>query len=74
MSRKFCVGGNWKMNGDMRMIVAIIDRMLKNDIASMTETEVVIGCPAIYLQHVRKLLPKTVGVAAQNCYSKAAGA
>lgn len=37
-------------------------------------TEVVIGCPSIYLGQVRELLPATIGVAAQNCYKVPSGA
>jgi triosephosphate isomerase len=32
MSRKFCVGGNWKMNGDKATIDGIIDFLAKGDL------------------------------------------
>lgn len=37
-------------------------------------TEVIIGCPAPYLDYARGLLPATVAVAAQNCYKVDKGA
>lgn len=33
-----------------------------------------VGAPAIYLETVRGALPKSIGVAAQNCYKVAKGA
>ena len=36
--------------------------------------EVVVAPPFPYLQHVRQILPKSIGVAAQNCYKAANGA
>lgn len=74
MSRKFCVGGNWKMNGNKKMIKEIIERLLKNEVHSQTETEVILACPAIYLHYVRDLTPKSIGIAAQNSYAKVSGA
>ncbi|XP_026462948.1 triosephosphate isomerase-like [Ctenocephalides felis] len=71
-NRKFCVGGNWKMNGDKKSI---------NDICAFLKAgpldpnvEVVVGCPALYLDFVRANLPKSIGVAAQNCYKVQKGA
>lgn len=37
-------------------------------------TEVIIGCPAPYLDYCRSLLPPSVAVAAQNCYKVEKGA
>lgn len=37
-------------------------------------TEVIIGCPAPYLDYVRGLLPPSVAVSAQNCYKVEKGA
>lgn len=72
MGRKFCVGGNWKMNGDKKSIDDIISFLKKGPLSP--DTDVVVGVPAIYLDYVRQKLPKTVGVAAQNCYKVAKGA
>ncbi|XP_016951086.1 triosephosphate isomerase isoform X1 [Drosophila biarmipes] len=70
--RKFCVGGNWKMNGDQKSIAEIAKTL---STASLDpNTEVVIGCPAIYLMYARNLLPCEVGLAGQNAYKVAKGA
>ncbi|XP_034664635.1 triosephosphate isomerase isoform X1 [Drosophila subobscura] len=71
-ARKFCVGGNWKMNGDQKSIAEISKTL--SGAALDPNTEVVIGCPAIYLMYARNLLPCTVGVAGQNAYKVAKGA
>ncbi|XP_023163550.1 triosephosphate isomerase isoform X2 [Drosophila hydei] len=71
-SRKFCVGGNWKMNGDQKSIAEICKVL--SDAPLDANTEVVIGCPAIYLMFARNLLPCSIGVAGQNSYKVAKGA
>lgn len=72
MSRKFCVGGNWKMNGDQKSIAEIAKTL--SSAALDPNTEVVIGCPAIYLMYARNLLPCELGLAGQNAYKVAKGA
>ncbi|XP_061385287.1 triosephosphate isomerase-like [Danaus plexippus] len=72
MGRKFVVGGNWKMNGQSNQINEIVNN-LKNGSLDPT-AEVVIGVPAIYLAQVRSSLPKSIGVAAQNCWKADKGA
>lgn len=37
-------------------------------------SEVIVGVPAIYLDYARNLLPRTIEVAAQNCYKVPKGA
>ncbi|XP_030558896.1 triosephosphate isomerase [Drosophila novamexicana] len=71
-NRRFCVGGNWKMNGDQKSIAEICKVL--SDAALDANTEVVIGCPAIYLMYARNLLPCNIGVAGQNAYKVAKGA
>lgn len=34
----------------------------------------VVGCPSIYLDHCKQACPKSVAVAAQNCYKVKSGA
>lgn len=70
--RKFCVGGNWKMNGDQKSIADICKTLSDADLDP--NTEVVIGCPAIFLMYARNLLPCKIGVAGQNAYKEAKGA
>lgn len=72
MTRKFFVGGNWKMNGNKHEIDDIAAFMTKGPISP--STEVVVGCPQCYLVYSRDKLPAQVGVAAQNCYKVAKGA
>lgn len=72
MGRKFCVGGNWKMNGDKASIVDICKTLSADGLDS--NTEVVIGCPAVYISFARPLLPTSFGLAGQNCYKVAKGA
>lgn len=72
MGRKFCVGGNWKMNGDKKVIAEIVAFLKAGPLDP--DTEVVIGVPAIYLDHVRQSLPDNINVAAENCYKVAKGA
>lgn len=72
MGRQFCVGGNWKMNGDKKQITEIIRFLKAGPLDS--NTEVIVGVPALYLDFVRSSLPSSVEVAAQNCYKVAKGA
>lgn len=63
MGRRFCVGGNWKMNGDKKAITLICRNLAAGPLDP--NTEVVVGCPAVYLEHARSLLPAEIGVAGQ---------
>lgn len=65
MSRKFCVGGNWKMNGNKAEIAEICKGLTAGPLDP--NTEVVVGCPSPYLSYARGLLPATIGVAGQVC-------
>lgn len=71
MVRKFCVGGNWKMNGDKATIADIGKNLSEPGLDA--NTEVVIGCPAIYLEYARSVLPAAFGVAGQNCWKVCLG-
>ncbi|CAL8258163.1 unnamed protein product [Boreogadus saida] len=72
MSRKFFVGGNWKMNGDKKSLGELIQTL--NTAKLDANVEVVCGSPAIYLDFVRSKMDAKLGVAAQNCYKVAKGA
>ena len=72
MARKFFVGGNWKMNGSSSSIKGISEFLTAGPLSQ--DVEVVVAPPFPYLQHVRQILPKSIGVAAQNCYKAANGA
>uniref|UniRef100_A0A0R3RXS6 Spliceosome-associated protein CWC27 homolog n=1 Tax=Elaeophora elaphi TaxID=1147741 RepID=A0A0R3RXS6_9BILA len=72
MSRKFLVGGNWKMNGDK----ASVDNIIKflNDGAVVPNVDVVVAPPAPYLSYVKEKVKSGIEVSAQNCYKVAKGA
>ncbi|KAK2713335.1 hypothetical protein QYM36_009261 [Artemia franciscana] len=70
--RNFFVGGNWQLNGNKQEIGNIINFLTAGNLDP--STEVVCAPPTIYLEHVRKTLPSSVGVAAQNCYKVPKGA
>uniref|UniRef100_A0A3P8S746 Triosephosphate isomerase n=1 Tax=Amphiprion percula TaxID=161767 RepID=A0A3P8S746_AMPPE len=72
MSRKFFVGGNWKMNGDKKSLTELIQTM--NGAKTDPNVEVVCGAPSIYLDFARSKLDAKFGVAAQNCYKVPKGA
>jgi len=72
MARKFFVGGNWKMNGSKESIDKIIEFLTAGPLDP--NAEVVVGVSPCYLDYVRSKLPKTIGVAAQNCYKAEKGA
>lgn len=73
--RKLFIGGNWKMNGSKSAIESYCQNLKSAHIsATGKEADVVIGCPAIYLETMRQSLPSFVSVAAQNCYKANSGA
>ncbi|KAL2123025.1 hypothetical protein VTJ04DRAFT_3480 [Mycothermus thermophilus] len=73
MTRKFFVGGNFKMNGTKESIKGIVKNL--NEAQLDPNVEVVIAPPALYLQLAREELTKPgVEVAAQNVYNKPNGA
>lgn len=63
MARKFCVGGNWKLNGTKQSISSICKNLADGPLDP--NTEVVIGCPATHLEYTRSQLPPTIGLAGQ---------
>jgi len=71
-SRRFFVGGNWKMNGTKSSIDGIAGWMTKGPLDE--NTEVVVGVPVCYQIYARNKLPGKIGIAAQNCYKEAKGA
>lgn len=71
-SRKFVVGGNWKMNGNKQSISEILAFLNKGPLNK--DTEIIVGVPAVYLDYVRNNAPANVEPAAQNCYKEEKGA
>ncbi|KAJ3338343.1 pH-response regulator protein palA/rim20 [Gonapodya sp. JEL0774] len=74
MSRKFIVGGNWKMNGSKSLIKSLVEDTLNQASWDTSKVEVVISPPAIYLEAVRKAAKPEIAVSAQNVYSERSGA
>ncbi|KAI9731025.1 MAG: triosephosphate isomerase [Cirrosporium novae-zelandiae] len=72
MDRKFFVGGNFKMNGSIKSITDIIDRLNKSQ--TDPNTEVVISPPSLFLLLARQRLDNRFEVAAQNVFDKPNGA
>jgi len=70
-SRKFFVGGNWKMNGNKAAMDTIIERLNGNKNA---DVETVAAPPQCYLDYVKSKLDSSIHVAAQNCYKAEKGA
>uniref|UniRef100_A0A183C1W7 Triosephosphate isomerase n=1 Tax=Globodera pallida TaxID=36090 RepID=A0A183C1W7_GLOPA len=71
-SRKFFVGGNWKMNGTFTSINELIG--LLNQSGGNSGVDIVVAPPGPYLQYVKQKLEHGIQVAAQNCYKVAKGA
>ena len=72
-SRKFFVGGNWKMNNLKKDNEKLIE-LLNNSNINHDTTEVLVGPPALYVDFVRQKLNAKFHVAAQNCYKVEKGA
>ncbi|XP_046669523.1 triosephosphate isomerase isoform X1 [Homalodisca vitripennis] len=72
MGRKFCVGGNWKMNGSKKSIDEIIQFLKTGPLDP--NVEVIVGVPALYLEYTKNNLPSNVVAAAQNSYKVPSGA
>ncbi|KAF8642435.1 hypothetical protein AX16_009499 [Volvariella volvacea WC 439] len=73
MSRKFFVGGNWKLNPTTtQQRDAIVDVL--NQATLDPNTEVVIAPPALYLLPLKETVRKEVALSAQNAYVKDSGA
>lgn len=63
------------MNGSKSKIVEMCQTLKAGVYGQSTkEADVVIGCPAIYLEHTKNHLPSFISVAAQNCYKANSGA
>lgn len=66
MTRKFFVGGNWKMNGTKSSIDIILNNLNKSELNS--NVDIVIAPPSPYLSYVKEKVNSNILVAAQNCY------
>ncbi|CAD6565688.1 MAG: triosephosphate isomerase [Cyphobasidiales sp. Tagirdzhanova-0007] len=74
MARKFFVGGNFKMNGTLESLKALVSSLDDAKLDPNTGELVVIAPPSIFLLPVKQHLNSEVGVAAQNAYHEKFGA
>eukprot|EP00127_Corallochytrium_limacisporum_P006509 Clim_evm40s229 gene=Clim_evmTU40s229 len=72
MSRKFFVGGNWKMNGSKADCDTWCTSLNEGKVAG--NVEVVVAPPSLYVSYVRGQLRSDYGVSGQNCYKEPKGA
>ncbi|KAF2873648.1 Triosephosphate isomerase [Massariosphaeria phaeospora] len=72
MGRQFFVGGNFKMNGNIKSVKEIISNI--NQAKLDSDVEVVIAPPSLYLLLAREHLREGLEVAAQNVFDKPNGA
>jgi len=72
MGRQFFVGGNFKMNGNIKTIRDIVHNL--NEAKLDPSVEVVIAPPSLYLLLAREHLREGIEVAAQNVFDKPNGA
>lgn len=71
MTRKFFVGGNWKMNGSQATNKGLVEAL---NSVKFDNVEVVVSPPFIYLDAVRKALRPEIELAAQNIHTEKSGA
>lgn len=72
-TRKFFVGGNWKMNGTIESGKKLVETIKSAKLDS--NVEVVVAPPAIHLLPVQEALKgSSIGVSGQNAYHKPSGA
>lgn len=64
--RKFFVGGNWKSNGTLESINALVNTVLNPSNVDYSRVEVVVAPVALHLQHAKSLLRPEIQVSAQN--------
>jgi len=71
--RRFFVGGNWKLNGDLQFIRvqlgALNAQQFNPDIV-----DVVVAPPAVYISAVNLFASTPIGISAQNCSVETSGA
>ncbi|KIO22362.1 hypothetical protein M407DRAFT_15698 [Tulasnella calospora MUT 4182] len=76
MSRRFFVGGNFKMNGSCDSLKAAVENL--NNAHLDPPTEVVVAPPTLYICNVRDHIKSggkaNLAVAPQNCHSASSGA
>jgi triosephosphate isomerase len=74
-TRRFFVGGNWKMNGNLALIRTIVESTLK-ELPQGLEVDIILAPPTPYLATLKTACDGIgmVQIAAQNVHEKSAGA
>jgi len=73
-SRKFFVGGNWKMNGSRAKIVEIVGFLNSCTVDMLEKVDVICAPSPLHTALVLDTVDKKVQVALQNCHGAASGA
>ncbi len=74
MTRRILIAGNWKMNLTLADSMALVEG-LKKEAASVSQVDIVVCPPSVYLQPVAAALKGTdIGVGAQNACFEGNGA
>eukprot|EP00055_Hartaetosiga_balthica_P003044 m.6243 g.6243 ORF g.6243 m.6243 type:complete len:250 (-) comp2565_c0_seq1:145-894(-) len=71
-SRRFWVGGNWKMNPVRKQAIADLAKAWEG--AVVDDVDVVIGAPSVFVDYTRQVLRKDFEVAMENTYKVENGA
>ena len=72
--RQPLVAGNWKLNGSLESVSALLAGIAKQ-MSTVGSTEVAVCPPFVYLQHAGQLLQDTgIALGAQDCSDQAQGA
>jgi len=74
MSRKFFVGGNWKMNGSKNTNLSLIEGLNKGPRPDKSTMDLLVAPPIVYLSQVQHDLSSDFLVGAQNIHSDPSGA
>lgn len=73
--RRKIVAGNWKMNTSLPEGLALAEAVKKDAEKGLPENvSLIIAPPFTHLSEIKKILPKNIGLAAQNCASEDSGA
>jgi len=73
MSRKFFVGGNWKLNGSVAVVAELVNG-INRGLPAVSTIDVLVAPPALYLQSVKATASPSLKIAAQNCWKDKKGA
>jgi len=73
-TRRFFVGGNWKLNGTKESIKILVEGLNSGKRPETSQVELLVAPPFMYLSFVRENLSSDYHVAAQNSWKEKSGA